>query len=48
MSGDSKTDEVDETPEYPLPSPTDSLGRDELPLGNEEADDLGEDVPEPE
>jgi hypothetical protein len=38
MGGEQKDDDVDETPEYPLPSPTDPLGRDELPLEDEEAD----------
>lgn len=40
MGDDSKTDDVDETPEYPLPSPTDPLRRDQLPL---EEDDLAGD-----
>lgn len=43
MSGELKSDEVDDTPEYPLPSPTDPLGRDDLPLVDEEGDELGED-----
>jgi len=36
MTGEHKDDDVDQTPEYPLPSPTDPLGRDELPLEDEE------------
>jgi len=32
MSGEQKDDDVDQTPEYPLSSPTDPLGRGELPL----------------
>lgn len=36
MSGEQKDDDVDQTPEYPLPSPTDPLERDELPLEDEE------------
>ncbi|MBP5949305.1 MAG: hypothetical protein RR958_24025 [Pseudomonas sp.] len=43
MSGELKSDEVDDTPEYPLPSPTDPLGRDDLPLEDEGADESGED-----
>ncbi len=43
MSGELKSDEVDDTPEYPLPSPTDPLGRDDLPLEDEEGDELSED-----
>ncbi|MFJ2492990.1 hypothetical protein ACIOV9_15840 [Pseudomonas iridis] len=43
MRGELKSDEVDDTPEYPLPSPTDPLGRDDLPLEDEEADESGED-----
>ncbi|KAB0494673.1 hypothetical protein [Pseudomonas vancouverensis] len=34
--------EADDTPEYPLPSPTDPLGRDQLPL----EEDAGEDQPD--
>ncbi|WP_150688933.1 hypothetical protein [Pseudomonas fluorescens] len=45
MSGELKSDEVDDTPEYPLPSPTDPLGRDDLPLEDEEGDGLAEDAP---
>ncbi|VVO95627.1 hypothetical protein PS732_02587 [Pseudomonas fluorescens] len=43
MSGELKSDEVDDTPEYPLPSPTDPLGRDDLPLEDEEGDELSDD-----
>ena len=39
MSGEQKDDDVDQTPEYPLPSPTDPLGRDELPLEDEDAEE---------
>lgn len=38
MVSEPKDDDVDDTPEYPLPSPTDPLGRDELPLEDEEAE----------
>jgi hypothetical protein len=31
MTGDSPVPDDDETPEYPLPSPTDSLSRDQRP-----------------
>jgi len=31
MNADSKNADIDETPEYPLPSPTDSLSRDQRP-----------------
>ncbi|CAI8828416.1 hypothetical protein EMIT0P12_20693 [Pseudomonas sp. IT-P12] len=31
MSNDPKETDIDETPEYPLPSPTDSLRRDQRP-----------------
>jgi len=31
MNTDPKAFDVDETPEYPLPSPTDSLSRDQRP-----------------
>lgn len=31
MSNDPKIEDIDETPEYPLPSPTDSLGCNQLP-----------------
>ena len=43
MSGELKSDEVDDTPEYPLPSPTDPLGRDDLPLEDEEGEGLSDD-----
>ena len=39
MSGVQKDDDVNQTPEYPLPSPTDPLGRDELPLEDEDAEE---------
>ncbi|EZP31858.1 hypothetical protein BW33_02131 [Pseudomonas sp. RIT288] len=39
MSGEQKDDDVDQTPEYPLPSPTDPLGLDELPLEDEDAEE---------
>ncbi|MFJ2685673.1 hypothetical protein ACIOYV_18270 [Pseudomonas sp. NPDC087342] len=45
MNADPKVADVDETPEYPLPSPTDSLSRDQRPPDDE--DDAGvEHVPE--
>ncbi|WP_077049250.1 hypothetical protein [Pseudomonas sp. KK4] len=45
MNADSKNADIDETPEYPLPSPTDSLSRDQRPPD----DDAGvEQVPEQE
>lgn len=31
MNADPKNTDIDETPEYPLPSPTDSLSRDQRP-----------------
>ncbi len=31
MNADPKVADIDETPEYPLPSPTDSLSRDQRP-----------------
>jgi hypothetical protein len=31
MNADPKDDDIDETPEYPLPSPTDPLSRDQRP-----------------
>ncbi|MHC8400052.1 hypothetical protein ACYZTX_11305 [Pseudomonas sp. MDT1-17] len=31
MNADPKDADIDETPEYPLPSPTDSLSRDQRP-----------------
>lgn len=40
MTADSPVPDKDETPEYPLPSPTDSLGRDQRP-----PDDEAEQVP---
>lgn len=39
MNADPKVADVDETPEYPLPSPTDSLSRDQRPP--DEEDDAG-------
>lgn len=39
MNADPKVADVDETPEYPLPSPTDSLSRDQRPPDDE--DDAG-------
>lgn len=35
MNPDPKSFDVDETPEYPLPSPTDSLRRDQRPPDDE-------------
>ncbi|KQN55288.1 hypothetical protein ASE98_15530 [Pseudomonas sp. Leaf48] len=35
MNADPKDTNVDETPEYPLPSPTDSLSRDQRPPDDE-------------
>lgn len=37
MSADPKDTDIDETPEYPLPSPTDSLSRDQRPPEEDEA-----------
>lgn len=37
MNADSKDTDIDDTPEYPLPSPTDSLSRDQRPPDDEEA-----------
>ncbi|MBC3363698.1 hypothetical protein HU762_25595 [Pseudomonas sp. SWRI92] len=37
MTADSPVPDDDETPEYPLPSPTDSLSRDQRPPEDEEA-----------
>lgn len=37
MNTDPKDPDVDDTPEYPLPSPTDSLSRDQRPPDDEEA-----------
>ncbi|QJI41404.1 hypothetical protein HKK52_10910 [Pseudomonas sp. ADAK2] len=45
MNPDPKVADVDETPEYPLPSPTDSLSRDQRPPDDE--DEVGvEQVPD--
>ena len=35
MNADPKDTDIDETPEYPLPSPTDSLSRDQRPPDDE-------------
>ncbi|MCU1762192.1 hypothetical protein NTD84_21035 [Pseudomonas sp. 14P_8.1_Bac3] len=35
MKADSKDADFDDTPEYPLPSPTDSLSRDQRPPDDE-------------
>lgn len=35
MNADLKDTDIDETPEYPLPSPTDSLSRDQRPPEDE-------------
>ncbi|MCF4994629.1 hypothetical protein GIW70_21590 [Pseudomonas syringae] len=35
MTSDPKSTDADETPEYPLPSPTDSLSRDQRPPDDE-------------
>jgi len=35
MNTDPKDTDVDDTPEYPLPSPTDSLSRDQRPPDDE-------------
>ncbi|WP_213936984.1 hypothetical protein [Pseudomonas sp. dw_612] len=44
MNADPNVTDADETPEYPLPSPTDSLSRDQRPPDDE--DDAGvEQVP---
>jgi len=37
MNADPKDTDIDDTPEYPLPSPTDSLSRDQRPPDDEEA-----------
>jgi hypothetical protein len=37
MNTDPKIFDVDETPEYPLPSPTDSLSRDQRPPDDDDA-----------
>jgi len=39
MTADSPVPDDDETPEYPLPSPTDSLSRDQRPPDDEAGDD---------
>ena len=36
MNADPKVEDVDETPEYPLPSPTDPLPRDQRPPDDED------------
>jgi len=36
MNTDPDDTDIDETPEYPLPSPTDSLGRDQRPPDDED------------
>lgn len=36
MDADPKDSDFDDTPEYPLPSPTDSLSRDQRPPDDEE------------
>jgi hypothetical protein len=44
MNADPKESDIDDTPEYPLPSPTDSLSRDQRPPDD---DDTGvEQVPD--
>ena len=35
MNADPKDTDIDDTPEYPLPSPTDSLSRDQRPPDDE-------------
>ena len=37
MNSDPDVSDVDETPEYPLPSPTDSLSRDQRPSDDDTA-----------
>jgi hypothetical protein len=37
MNSDPDASDVDETPEYPLPSPTDSLSRDQRPPDDDTA-----------
>ncbi len=37
MNADPKVDDDDDTPEYPLPSPTDSLSRDQRPPDDDTA-----------
>lgn len=46
MNVDPKGRDVDETPEYPLPSPTDSVSRNKRPPGDEAGVEqgLGDDV----
>jgi hypothetical protein len=39
MNADPKDTETDETPEYPLPSPTDSLSRDQRPPDDDTAEE---------
>jgi hypothetical protein len=49
MNTDPKVSEFDETPEYPLPSPTDSLSRDQRPPDDDDDDEAGvEQVPDEE
>ena len=36
MNANPNAADIDETPEYPLPSPTDSLGRDQRPPDDDE------------
>lgn len=40
MNADPKVEDVDETPEYPLPSPTDPLPRDQRPPDDDD-DEVG-------
>ena len=37
MNADPKDTDIDDTPEYPLPSPTDSLSRDQRPPDDDTA-----------
>jgi hypothetical protein len=37
MNADPKDSDIDDTPEYPLPSPTDSLSRDQRPPDDDTA-----------
>lgn len=39
MNADPKDAETDDTPEYPLPSPTDSLSRDQRPPDDDAAEE---------
>jgi hypothetical protein len=39
MNADPEDTETDDTPEYPLPSPTDSLSRDQRPPDDDAAED---------